>query len=98
MCVSPVNKKNYECEKSHEGCKADLTLTDLTPSLATEVSKLPLACMACMCVPPQMTGGNPQVGIKSLITFGEDLRVILWRESSPPPTHCTNSRGTESTP
>ena len=42
-----------------EEWKAELTLTDLTPSHATEVPNLPPACIACMCVPLQLADGNP---------------------------------------
>ena len=39
--------------------KAELALTDLIPSLSTEVPNLPPAYMACMCVPPSWLVATP---------------------------------------
>ena len=88
--------KAWEFPPTHvptpEGWKAELTLTDLTPSLATEVPNLPPACMY-VCT-PQLAGGNPLVGPNSFKTLGEGPRLVpLKREF--PPTHCSDPGGTE---
>ena len=66
-----------------EGWKAELALTDLTPQSLTEVPNLPPACMACMCVPPQLAGGNPLVGPNSFKTLGEGPRLVPPKREFP---------------
>ena len=66
-----------------EGWKAGLILTDLTPSLATQVPNLPPACMACMCVPPVGWWQPPGWSQFFFKTLGEGPKLVSLKREFP---------------